>query len=351
MDLKQKLNDLHNRVDRLKDSITTEEATKNAFVMPFIQILGYDVFNPVEVVPEYTADIGTKKGEKVDYAIMKDGNPIIIIECKHWKENLDRHNSQLHRYFNVTKSRFAILTNGLEYEFYADLEKTNIMDSKPFLYFNINDLKDTNINELSKFHKNTFDLDKILVSANSLKYIKAIRNEFEKEIENPSDKLTKLLVSRFYDGVFTSKRLDSFKDYTKKAIKTSINDVINSRLKSAITKEEEEQEQDEVIENQEVSKINTTQEELDAYQIVKAILRKEIPSDKISYRDTQTYFGILYDDNNRKPICRLYLEGRLKRIQIFDENKNSFKYELESIDDIYNFSTKLLDVAVSYKND
>ena len=153
MDLKTKLAELHNRVDNLKDNITTEEATKTAFIMPFIQILGYDIFNPIEVVPEFTADLGTKKGEKVDYAILKDGHPIIIIECKHWKENLNSHSSQLHRYFNVTKSRFAILTNGIKYEFYTDLEKSNIMDSKPFMEINLDELKEANIKQLVKFQK------------------------------------------------------------------------------------------------------------------------------------------------------------------------------------------------------
>ena len=100
-DLKLKLQQLHQRVDVLKDQINTEEATKNAFVMPFIQILGYDIFNPTEVIPEFICDICTKKGEKIDYVIKIDGEPILIIECKHWKENVDAHNSQLHRYYHV----------------------------------------------------------------------------------------------------------------------------------------------------------------------------------------------------------------------------------------------------------
>ncbi len=340
MELKQKLIELHNRVDGLKDNITTEEATKNAFVMPFIQLLGYDVFNPIEVIPEYTADIGTKKGEKVDYAIMKENHPIIIIECKHWKEKLNNHNSQINRYFNVTKSRFAILTNGIVYEFYTDLEKSNIMDAKPFLQINLDSIKEADISELSKFQKDSFDLDKILNSANSLKYIKAIRVEFEKELETPSNELTKLLVSRFYDGTITAKRLENFKEFSKRAIKSSINDVISSRLKYALTKETEAQE--EIEEPKEISKIITTEEEIEAFQIVKAILRKKTPSENIVHRDTQSYFGILFQDNNRKPLCRIYLDTRQKRIGLFDENKKETKHDINTIDDIYNFSSELL---------
>jgi protein of hypothetical function DUF450 len=123
MELKTKLEQLHQRVDNLKEQIQTEEATKNAFIMPFIQILGYDIFNPIEVIPEFVCDIGTKKGEKVDYMIMKDGEPILVIECKHWRENADAHNSQLHRYYHVSKARFGILTNGIIYNFYTEFGK------------------------------------------------------------------------------------------------------------------------------------------------------------------------------------------------------------------------------------
>ena len=175
MDLKLKLEQLHQRVVGLKDQINTEEATKNAFVMPFIQILGYDIFNPTEVIPEHICDIGTKKGEKVDYVIRKNNEPILIFECKHWKESADAHNSQLHRYYHVSKARFGVLTNGTVYNFYADLEKPNIMDEKPFLTIDIEDLKDNAIKILESFTKNEYNLENILDSAEGLKYIKAIR--------------------------------------------------------------------------------------------------------------------------------------------------------------------------------
>ncbi|MFT6205197.1 MAG: hypothetical protein ACJA1O_002813, partial [Spirosomataceae bacterium] len=143
MDIHSKLRELAEKVSTLKDRIETEESTKHAFVLPFINILGYDTFNPIEVVPEFTADLGLKKGEKVDYAIFQDDKPILIIECKNWKENLNVHNSQLFRYFHVTQTRFALLTNGIDYRFYTDLEHPNKMDEKPFLEFNILSLKES----------------------------------------------------------------------------------------------------------------------------------------------------------------------------------------------------------------
>ena len=357
MELKTKLEQLHQRVDNLKEQIQTEEATKNAFIMPFIQILGYDIFNPIEVIPEFVCDIGTKKGEKVDYMIMKDGEPILVIECKHWKENADAHNSQLHRYYHVSKARFGILTNGIIYNFYTDLEKPNIMDEKPFLTINLDDLKDSSIKVLEKFTKTSYDLESILDSAESLKYIKAIRKEFEAEIDNPSDEFIKLLVNRFFDRPLTANRLSIFREYTKRALTSSINESINSRLKSALsinesihdTKTKENEVLDSIDENSE-SKVVTTEDEIEGFQIVKAILREVISADRIAPRDTQSYFGVLLDDNNRKPLCRLHLNGGKKYIELFHNGKDAGeKVLINSLDDIYNHKKELQKTVDNYK--
>uniref|UniRef100_UPI00262EABBF type I restriction endonuclease n=1 Tax=uncultured Chryseobacterium sp. TaxID=259322 RepID=UPI00262EABBF len=342
MELKIKLEQLHQKVIGLKDHINTEEATKNAFVMPFIQILGYDIFNPTEVVPEHICDIGTKKGEKVDYIIKNNDVPIFIIECKHWKESADAHNSQLHRYYHVSKTRFGVLTNGIIYNFYTDLEKPNIMDEKPFLTINIEDLKESSIKILENFTKTGYNLESILDSAEALKFIKAIRKEFEKEIENPSDEIVRLLVNRFYERPLTANRMVAFKEYTKKALTTSINESISFRLKSALNINEQIEKQDEnktneIVANSEIPKFVTTEEETEGFQIVKAILREKISSERISSRDTQSYFGVLLDDNNRKPICRFHFNTSNKYLELFHNGKDSGeKIQLNSLDDIYN---------------
>jgi len=353
MDLKIKLAQLHQRVVGLKDQITTEEATKNAFVMPFIQILGYDIFNPTEVIPEHICDIGTKKGEKVDYVIRRNNEPILIFECKHWKENADAHNSQLHRYYHVSKARFGVLTNGTIYNFYADLEKPNIMDEKPFLTIDLEDLKDNAIKILESFTKNEYNLETILDSAEGLKYIKAIRKEFEKEIEQPSDELIKLLVNRFFDKPLIASRMATFKEYTKKALTISINESISDRLKSALHINELPVSSSEIktspIDENSDSKINTTEEELEAFQIVKAILREKIPVNRIAPRDTQSYFGVLLDDNNRKPICRFHFNTANKYIEVFPNGKDAGeKTQLNSLDEIYEFRGQLHKTLENY---
>lgn len=354
-DLKLKLEQLHQRVASLKDQINTEEATKNAFVMPFIQILGYDIFNPTEVIPEFICDIGTKKGEKVDYVIKKDNEPILIIECKHWKENVEAHNSQLHRYYHVSKARFGVLTNGHIYNFYSDLEKPNIMDEKPFFTLDLSNLKDSNLKILANFTKGGYNLESILDSAEALKYIKAIRKEFEKELQDPSDELVKLLVNRFFDRPMTASRLATFKEYTKKAFSNSINESISFRLKNALSINDKLPSKEEelvipVDENADAPKLLTTEEEIEGAQIVKAILRETIPAKRIAFRDTQSYFGILLDDNNRKPLCRLHFNSTNKYIELFNNGKdNGARKLLESLDDIYKYKAELQETVKNYE--
>ncbi|GAA6243822.1 MULTISPECIES: type I restriction endonuclease [Bacteroides] len=355
MDFKDSIKQLSDRVLKLKDSIQTEEATKNAFIMPFINALGYDVFNPLEVVPEMTCDIAMKKGEKIDYAVMKDGTPILLIECKHWAQDLSLHDNQLIRYFNVSEAKFGLLTNGIIYRFYTDLIEPNKMDSKPFLEVDITDIKDAQIEELKKFHKSYFDVENVLSSASELKYTGELKAIIANEFANPSADFVKFFAKQVYDGMITSKLLEQFTMLTKKSISTYINDLISDRLKSAL-KTEVAQEQQEMHSETEPStveskddKIVTTEEEIESYLVVKSILRPLVDISRIVYRDAQTYFAILLDDNNRKPICRMYFNGISKKyISTFDENKKETKHEITSLNDIYNFSKELADIINVY---
>lgn len=351
MDLYNQLKGLSERIEQSKKQITTEESTKHAFVLPFIQLLGYDVFNPLEVCPEFTADVGIKKGEKVDYAIFQNGEPILIIECKHWNSDLNVHNSsQLFRYFHVTKTRFALLTNGITYKFYTDLQEPNKMDEKPFFEFCIEKLKESTSKELEKFHKSNFDVYKILDSASSLKYTSEVKNIIETEFKEPPVDFVRYFASKVYSGRLMPSVIDEFSEIVKKAFSQYVNEKINDRLNSAINKERErQQEQIEASqeENEEESKICTTEEELEAYRIVLAILRRKVEIERIFHRDTQTYFGILLDDNNRKPICRFHFNTANKYIEILDENKKGTKHLLESLNDIYKYEDELL-AAIDY---
>lgn len=351
MDFKDQVKQFSERVSKLKDNIHTEEATKNAFIMPFLQVLGYDVFNPLEVVPEFICDIGIKKGEKIDYAIFRDGTPIVLVECKHWKQKLDVHDGQLLRYFHVSKAKFSILTNGLIFRFYTDLVEPNKMDEKPFLEFNIEEIKDGQIEQLKEFHKAYFDVDNIYQSASELKYINEIRHLVNQEFHEPNDEFVKYFAKQVYPSVMTAKVVEAFRSLVKRTIANIINDTINDRLKSAIAKNDTPIQEDPAPGNLTITnvasplqdkEIVTTAEELEGFYIVRSILRPKVPSERITHRDALSYFAIFMDDNNRKPICRLYLNSPTKKyLGVFDPEKKETKHEIKSIDGIYDFEKEL----------
>jgi predicted type IV restriction endonuclease len=359
MDFKDLIKQNADRIEGLKDKLLTEEATKNALIMPFISALGYDVFNPSEVLPEMTCDIGTKKGEKIDYAIMKDNEPIILIECKHWQQDLDLHESQLLRYFTVSKARFGILTNGIIYRFYTDLKEQNKMDEKPFLEINMLDLKDNQIEEIKKFHKSYFDESNILSSASELKYTGELKNVIMNEFNNPSSEFVKFFGKQVYEGFFTQKVEEQFTPIVKRSINSYINDLISDRLKAAIKENDNHDKQDETEEadNNETSNNNdaiedrivTTEEELEGFYAVKSILRNTIPTERITYKDTISYFTILIDNMKSKLVCRLYFNSsKNKQIVFIGDDKQKIKYKIDTIDDIYNYSQQLIDAATKY---
>lgn len=353
MEFLEKLTSLASKVRLQGAAIQTEEATKNAFVMPFINtVLGYDVFDPQEVTPEFVCDVGTKKGEKIDYAIMKDGEVQILIECKKIGESLSiNHASQLFRYFHVTSARISILTNGQVYRFFTDLDAPNKMDEKPFLELDLLDIDEYSVPELIKLTKSAFDVDSIISAAGELKYVSQLKKLIGAQVSKPEDDFVKFFASRVYEGVITQKVREQFFELTRKALAQFLNDQINERLKSAMSgaiqptltslsvassTNPDIQEQ-----NEAEDKILTTLEELEGYHIVRAVVRSVVDAKRIVQRDTQSYFGILLDDNNRKPICRLHFNRSQKYLGVFDEEKNETRHAISSIDEIYEYADQL----------
>ena len=334
------------------NSIQTEEASKTSLILPFIQALGYDIFNPAEVTPEFTADIVDRKGEKIDYAIMSDNKPIMLIECKWSGTTLVSDNlSQLARYFMVVPARIAVLTNGLDYEFYSDIDEPKVLDKKPFFKFNINEINEATIRELKKYCKGSFSIDTIIPAAEELKYTNEMKKYLFDTLNEPDGDFVRLLTRKVYDGRMTSVMTEKFKVITKKALSQFISERISDRLTTALQEEKAsvpaEVEPVEPI----VEKIITTQEELDAYNIVRAILCKVIPINRISLRDTQSYCGVLFDDSNRLPICRFYFGKTTSSIGIIDANKKETKRQIESTSDIYKYADQIIQTANKYLAD
>lgn len=355
MDFSERLLSVSKRVSQQSSVIETEEATKTALIMPFIhQVLGYDIFNPSEVIPEFTADVGVKKGEKIDYAIVDNNEIAILIEAKKIGEDLnEQHASQLFRYFGTTTAKIAILTNGRFYRFYTDLDAPNKMDSKPFLELDMLDIDAHVIPEIKKLTKANFDVDSVVNAAGELKSLSQLKHLIERQTKEPDEDFVRFCIINVYGGVVTQKIRDQFTPLIKKALAQFIDDRVNSRLKSALSQQSTEstpEPEDPTVNPEEQDKdgIITTEEEIEGFNIVKAIIRKHINSDRIIARDTKSYFGILLDDNNRKPICRLHFNRAQRYIGIFDENKVETRHPIEAIDDIFNFEDELIKTATSY---
>ncbi len=188
------------RVSQYSDNFDnmTEEATKTAIIMPFLMLLGYDVFDPNEVMPEYVCDVAGKKGEKIDYVVLHDSEPIILIEAKRAGLKLQKQQQgQLYRYFSTNRCRLAILTNGSTYNFYSDINAPNVMDDDPFLSFNIlSDDEELYLSSLEQFQKSVFNVKEILSKAVFLKYVKVVEQTLKQDLISPSDELVKYFLMR-----------------------------------------------------------------------------------------------------------------------------------------------------------
>lgn len=326
MDFIEKLTDFSNRIERIKNSILTEEATKTSIILPFFQLLGYDVFNPYEFVPEYTADVGTKKGEKVDYAIMSNNEPLILVEAKPVNTELSiKHINQLIRYFSVTKAKFAILTNGITYQFYSDLEEHNKMDTIPFLEFNLGNIKKDTVQELKRFQKDTFNVKDILSSASNLKYMTMVKKEIAEQFQSPSDQLVKVLISKnIYNGPKTQAVIDKFKVIIQKSFAEYINDILAERLSTVISTEPSVNEKNDVA---------LTQEELEILDYIKQLLHT---NQNITYKKTSRYACMQLGDTSTKWICRIYIrkEQHLFTLHKFENTDYECEYYFDEIEQL-----------------
>ena len=362
MGIADKVAEIAVKVRSQKAGILTEEATKNAFVMPFIStVLGYDVFNPAEVIPEYIADVGIKKGEKIDYALVLGGVMQILIEVKKVSEPLDvLHASQLFRYFTATNARVAILTNGEKYEFYTDLDIPNRMDAKPFLVLDLTAIDETLLPEVAKLTRESFDLDSVVSAAGDLKYVGQIKRLLAAEFKEPSGDLLRLLAAHLYPGKsFTQRTREDLAPLATKAITQFINEQVNERLKTALGDEDREPKVDvpgsasvpfpeAANDNDLRGDVETTEEELEAFRIVRAIVCSEVSPERVVGRDSKSYFAVILDNNNRKPIARLWFNRKQKYLGVFSSDKKETKHAIGSPEEIYGHAARLRESVAGY---
>lgn len=338
---------------------STEEATKQHLILPFFSMLGYNIHNATEFVPEYDANVGSKKDAKVDYSVKRDGEPILIIEAKHHKENLDNHISQLFHYYAATTTKFAVLTNGVEYRFYADLDKQHVMDLKPFFTFNVFAYDEQDVEMLKYFRRNTFDVMVISNKAEELKYTNQIKLAIKKIIEEPDDDFIRYILTDIHKGKKTQQLIDKLRPIVVDSIRMIVDEIIKDRFVEMMNKEKQVKETEPSVtetesntektqseaEKEIINQINTTKEELEGFFNVKYILRNTIPWNKLHYRDAKNYFSILYDNKNYKWICRLRVEKANKYIIFPDGTSHGKSYPLDGLDGIFAYADEIIESA------
>ena len=352
MDLADRVREISSRIAKRIESVKTEEATKTALVLPFItHVLGFNVFDPDEVVPEFTADVGTKRGEKVDYAVMVNGTPVMLFECKHYGVDLTKEPaSQLYRYFSVTDARLGVLTDGVTYRFFSDIDQPNKMDQRPFLELNMLDAESIDADELKRFTKPAFDLDKILDSSKDLKYTREILRVLAAEWTAPSEALVRHFAGQIYDGVKTKAVMEQFERATRKAMHQFLTRRISDRLKSALSSTEDEaappvdaQEPD-ATEHE----IVTTEDEWRAYYAVTAMLAPDIVAERVILRDAKHRCSIVLD-HSKQPLCRLYFNAaEKKKIGLIGRDRTEERVAINQVNDIFAYATRIRETARRY---
>lgn len=345
--LETALANLAKRVEQHGATIQTEEAIKTSVVLPFLQALGYDVFNPSEVVPEYTADAVGKKGEKVDYAIMRDGEVSILIECKGLATTLgEKHLAQLYRYFSVTRARFAILNNGREFRFHSDLDEPNRLDGRPFFVFDLLDYSAQSLLELEKFARDGFDLENILAQAERLRYVSAIRKVLLEWMQSPPEALVRLMAAEVHEGRLSAEVRATIGSGVRTAFAEIVRDRVRTRLNTALDDTLPEAGDAPELAAA-VAEIETTQEEIEGWLTVKTLLRGKVDGGRVALRDAKSYCAILLDDNNRKPLVRLHFNRAQKYVGLFDGDVED-RVAIASLDDMLELGDRVRAAAEKY---
>ena len=341
MELEARIAELSKVVREHREVLLTEEAAKTALVMPFLQAMGYNVFNPSEVVPEFTCDVGIKKGEKVDYALCLDGRITMLVECKPANSELSvSHASQLFRYFATTDARVAMLTNGVVYKFFADVDTPNRMDDKPFFTFSLEQVRKQDLKTLESFTKHSFDIERILKEAGNLKVQSLVMKELQSEFQEPSEEFVRLIAGKVHPGRVTGQVKESFRQLIINSVSSLIREKVNERLNSALTATnpaEEDADDGGVTEA-----TLTTQEEVDGFNIVRAICSRLVEPKRIVMRDAKSYCAILLDDNNRKTIARLHFNSPTARYLGTFQGKEEERVSVSEPIDIYKHEGALL---------
>lgn len=335
---------LAEQIRRRLPHVHGEESTKQALILPFIGALGYDIYDPTEIRPEYVADFAKKRpggpAEKVDYAIHLGGTPVIFVECKSADVALHNFSGQLARYFNATPAcPVAVLTNGVKYMFFTDLEEKNILSEKPFFEFDVLAFTEADVEVLETFSRERFNPGGVREQAEEIIYTSKISGYMGSILRNPPENFTRFVLGEL--SVFAGKRLtprviEKFTPTIKRAIQAtlldmatrSIKDQAEQRAEAPVVATPPKPEIPTVAQSQPVIKIEekpvtapavpnvvTTGEELEALEIIRSICADSPLSTgaPILHKDTINWFTIS-TISIRRWFVRLHFNQRKKSI-------------------------------------
>ena len=298
---------------RVGQHCTTEETTKQALILPFLDILGFSAYDPTKVKAEYAADFtGAKNGERVDYALFCHNVPVMFIEAKSYNEDLTTHSPQLARYFNATPEvAVAAITNGREWRFFTDLKDKNIMDNAPFLRVNFEALDESKIPQLSQFCHDKFQPEALRTLAEESIYLSAFTKTISSSLKEVDSEFVRYVAGRANIGRQLNQRfIESITPIVKQAVEKAVSDMVVSGLsKKAVDTESVNEPESEIIDetapiiDPENSKIVTTYTERQVLEYVSMILGEE--SDLIA-KDTESYFSILYQGKSNRWVLRYF---------------------------------------------
>lgn len=323
-DTQNELNELQNNIAKLKQKIESvgkrlqgnETGTRTSFINPFLEYLGYDSRNPLEVVPEYTADVGSRRGEKVDYAVMLDDKPIILIEAKPLGANLRTEQaSQLRRYYHVTDAKIGLLTDGRIYHFFLDTTRKNVMDEDPFFTLDVCDTNESEIGVLFGYSKSQISdtLGGIDRQANVLKNKSQIKEILAKEIESPSNDFAEFWLRQISPKArATTNKLNDTKEVVRVAVKEFIDEKVVALFNEAtdVARQKNKPEATKKATSSSTGEYFSTEHEKNAFAVIKGILASAgCDQTQLYSRAMKSVTQCLWDNSIRCKVVTLHLRG------------------------------------------
>ena len=338
------INKLSNHIEHVKRvgiHCSTEETTKQALILPLLDILGFSPYDPTKVLAEFAADFpGVKATERVDYALYCNGQPVMFIEAKPFTANLSNHAPQLSRYFNSSLGvTIGAITNGKEWRFFTDLINTNVMDEKPFLTIDFTKHKAEELTQLAEFKHDNFHADKLRFFAEENQYIQQFKIVIKRSINEVDLDFVRYVAQQAnISRQLNTKFLENIQPFVKQAVEQAISDTVVKGLSSPtiITAqpieinpspiETVDIQQDTVsdILHSDNEKIITTVSE----QILFKLVQELLPEHELVAKDTESYFSVLYQNKNNRWLFRYDVNRKRPTIQFIVPVDDSRRIEL-----------------------